>query len=126
MATYKSNYTGPQIDQAVSHAVNMDVNPTAGHTDRVVSSGGVKSALGGLTMKFYYQVSFTFNNSANASVPISTVDGSLSTARILVGMVDSQGTPVLVGINGSKTNLWAYLPGGPQTATMNINILAFY
>lgn len=45
MATYKSSYTGPQIDQAVSHAVNMDVNPTAGHTDRVVSSGGVKSAL---------------------------------------------------------------------------------
>ena len=42
---YKSSYTGPQIDQAVSHAVNMDVNPTAGHTDRVVSSGGVKSAL---------------------------------------------------------------------------------
>lgn len=45
MATYKSSYTGPQIDQAVSHAVNMDVNPTAGHTDRVVSSGGVKSAI---------------------------------------------------------------------------------
>lgn len=42
---YHSSYTGPQIDQAVSHAVNMDVNPTAGHTDRVVSSGGVKSAL---------------------------------------------------------------------------------
>lgn len=46
---YKSSYTGPQIDQAVSHAVNMDVNPTAGHTDRVVSSGGVKSAISDVT-----------------------------------------------------------------------------
>ena len=54
---YKSSYTGPQIDQAVSHAVNMDVNPTAGHTDRVVSSGGVKSAISAVDISSQFTIS---------------------------------------------------------------------
>lgn len=45
MATYKSSYTGPQIDQAVGNALNKDTSTLSNDVNHIPASSVVKSAL---------------------------------------------------------------------------------
>ena len=45
MATYKSSYTGPQIDQAVGNALNKDTSTLSNDVNHIPASSVVKSAI---------------------------------------------------------------------------------
>ena len=45
MATYKSSYTGPQINQAVGNALNKDTSTLSNDVNHIPASSVVKSAL---------------------------------------------------------------------------------
>lgn len=108
---YHSSYTGPQIDQAVSHAVNMDVNPTAGHTDRVVSSGGVKSAISssavntGITGVYAYKAGSVVTITAENASYVS----ASSAGWVVIGTLPSELRPPVsinfVGYDNQATGI---------------------
>lgn len=108
--------------------MGLDTSSLTNDNDHVPTSGVVKSAMGDMTMKFYYRVTFAFESGSNSStVAVSSIDSNLPLAKMLIGMVENQGSPVLVGLNSSKTVVYAHLMTAVGSAqSMFINIVAFY
>lgn len=77
MATYKSSYTGPQIDQAVGNALNKDTSTLSNDVNHIPASSVVKSAIGDV-ISVLFTTTVTLPNGTNG-----TTDTSISLASFL-------------------------------------------
>lgn len=66
MATYKSQYTGQQIDQAVGNALNKDTSTLSNDVNHIPASSVVKSALNTLTGRARRNISSDLSNLVTA------------------------------------------------------------
>lgn len=70
MATYKSSYTGPQIDQAVGNALNKDTSTLSNDVNHIPASSVVKSALNN-AKALSFTVTLTANGWPNNAQTVS-------------------------------------------------------
>lgn len=113
---YHSSYTGTQIDGALAKVINADATPTSSSAN-MVTSGGVKSAIGDPVFVFYIEPTFvdgiaSYDMSAKLaqlgkttmSAPICQMSGSAAMSSPCVRACDMSGNTLKIGLTSASYN----------------------